>query len=142
MLREVTEDEFFAKIGPMNVHPTIEGGVNENDYEKYRGQCKPMSEAAVAADPTLRLVRGWYMCPYWGRQAHWWTVRPDGEIHDPTKLQFPSKGEGEYVEFDGMLECSSCGKEVKEEVAYIYGRHAYCNDVCFGRDVLPEEFWG
>ena len=38
-------------------------------YTKFRGKCKQMSEEAVAADPTLRLVRGHYFCPFWARNA-------------------------------------------------------------------------
>ena len=71
------------------------------DYQKYRGKCKEFSQEAVLRDPTLRLVRGFYHCPFWGEQPHWWTVRLDGSIYDPTKDQFPSKGLGNYEEFTG-----------------------------------------
>lgn len=37
-----------------------------SDYAKYRGKCKEMSEEAVAQDPSLRLVRGYYHCPFSG----------------------------------------------------------------------------
>jgi hypothetical protein len=73
-----------------------------SDYIKYRGKCKELAEQAVIDDPALRLVRGWYVDPLWGKEQHWWTVRPDGTIYDPTKLQFPSKGTGEYIEFEGV----------------------------------------
>ncbi len=111
----------------------IGDGVPQGDYDKFRGQCKPMSEAAVAADPTLTLVRGHYICPFWGPQQHWWTKKPDGTIHDPTVLQFPSKGMGEYVEFDGLCECSECGQKIREEDAHFDGRHPFCNSTCYGR---------
>lgn len=107
-----------------------------SDYEKYRGKCREMSEAACEADPTLRLVRGHYYDPLWGKEPHWWCVRPDGTIHDPTKLQFPSKGAGEYVEFDGMCHCEYCGNSVHEEKAVFNGHHPYCSDRCAIRDVL------
>lgn len=100
------------------------------DYLKYRGKCKEMSEALVKADPTLTLVRGFYHCPSWGEQQHWWTKAADGTINDPTKDQFPSRGRGEYVEFDGIIKCSNCGKEMKEEEADIDGRYAFCSDQC------------
>jgi len=106
-----------------------------DDYQKYRGKCKEMSEALIAQDPTLILVRGYYMCPLWGEQEHWWTKAQDGTIIDPTKDQFLSKGCGEYIEFDGTLQCSECGKTMKEEEADIDGRYAFCSYECHGRFV-------
>lgn len=105
------------------------------DYERYRGKCKELSEQAVACDPTLTIVRGYYWCPIWGKQAHWWTIYPDGTIYDPTKDQFPSKGLGEYEPFNGMVECSQCGKEMKEKDAEFDGNGAYafCSVRCHGR---------
>ncbi len=32
-----------------------------SDYLKYRGKCKEMSEQLCATDPTLTLVRGYYV---------------------------------------------------------------------------------
>ena len=109
--------------------------MEQNDYQKYRGKCKEMSEALVAVDPTLTLVRGHYHCLVWGKQPHWWVKRPDGTVVDPTKDQFPSKGAGEYVEFDGNIECSNCGKPMKEEDADIEGNYAFCSYECHGRFV-------
>lgn len=106
-----------------------------DDYLRCRGKCKEMSEAAVAADPTLTLVRGHYFCPAWGMQPHWWTVRPDGTVYDPTALQFPSKGAGIYVPFNGMVSCAECGKELLEEEADIEGNYAFCSYTCHGRFV-------
>lgn len=100
------------------------------NYLKYRGKCKELSEQAVKDDPTLRLVRGHYHCPMWGEQAHWWTVRPDGTIHDPSKRQFPSGGVGEYVEFDGNVKCSNCGKPMKEEDAQFESNYCFCSTKC------------
>lgn len=108
---------------------------DEEDYLAFRGKCKELSEAAVAADPTLRLVRGYYWCPFWGKQEHWWTVRNDGSVHDPTARQFPSKGMGEYEEFDGTVECAECGKQMKEEEASFESRYAFCSGQCYARFV-------
>lgn len=108
--------------------------VIKSDYEKYRGKCKIFSEQAVADDPTLRLVRGYYYCLFSNKkEAHWWTVKPDGEIYDPTKNQFLSKGMGEYEEFDGMVECDQCGKRIAEEVAFTDGRFGFCSGRCHGK---------
>lgn len=106
------------------------------NYEKYRGRCKEMSEALCAEDPTLTLVRGFYHCPIWGtKEQHWWCTREDGTIVDPTKLQFPSAGLGEYEVFDGTVECAECGKAVNEEDALFESRYAFCSSRCFGRFV-------
>lgn len=102
----------------------------ESDYLKYRGKCKEMSEALVRADPTLRLVRGHYYCYSWGEQAHWWCEDENGKVVDPTAKQFPSKGAGEYVEFNGWLSCVECGKEVQEQDARIEGSYGFCSTKC------------
>lgn len=109
--------------------------MSDTDYERYRGKCREMSEALVAADPTLTLVRGHYHCPMWGGQAHWWCKKLDGTIVDPSKDQFPSRGIGEYVEFDGSVECSNCGKMMKEEEAEFESNYAFCSYTCHGRFV-------
>lgn len=106
----------------------------QTDYMKYRGKCKELSEAAVAADPTLRLVRGWYHCPMWGKQGHWWCVKPDGTIVDPSVAQFPTRGAAAvYEEYDNHIDCEQCGKRVHEEDAYLDGHHAFCSDICYAR---------
>jgi len=108
----------------------------ESGYSKFRGKCREMSEELVAADPTLKLVRGYYHCPIWGKQAHWWATKPDGTIVDPTVAQFPTKGAGAaYEEFDGTIECEQCGKSVHEDDAYLVEHHAYCSDQCYARDI-------
>ena len=106
------------------------------DYEKYRGKCKEMCDALCATDPSLTLVRGHYFCPIWNRdEPHWWTVTPQGVIVDPTKDQFPSRGLGVYTPFDGLIACSNCGKQVKEEDADIDGNYAFCSYNCHGQFV-------
>lgn len=104
-----------------------------SDYIKYRGKCKEFCEKAIEQDSTLKLVRGHYHCPVWGEQAHWWTVRADGSIFDPTKDQFPSKGIGEYVEFDGRLSCEECGAETTEDTGVIMGNYICCSGRCARR---------
>lgn len=106
----------------------------ESDYVKYRGKCKEMSEALIAENPTLRLVRGHYYDGLWGKQGHWWCVDPEGNIIDPTKDQFPSKGQGSYVEFDGWYRCEECDKRVHESKAY-FDSHVFCSERCFKRCV-------
>lgn len=106
------------------------------DYSKYRGKCKELSEAAVLADPTLTLVRGHYFCPLWcSQEPHWWCVRTDGTIHDPSVLQFPSNGSGIYEEFDGVVSCSNCGAEGTEHTMSFDGNYAFCSGECHARFV-------
>lgn len=107
-----------------------------SDYMTYRGKCKEMSEAAAAADQTLTVVRGHYYCPIWNTdEPHWWCVKPDGQIVDPTAKQFPSAGLGVYTPFDGVVECDECGKEMSEEEAQHHGRYAFCSTQCAMRFV-------
>jgi hypothetical protein len=106
-----------------------------SDYLKYRGKCKEMSEELCASDPTLRLVRGYYHCPIWGKQQHWWTEKPDGTVVDPTVKQFPSAGLGDYEEFDGNVECEFCGNVRHIGEAYMVDHHVYCSDQCYARDI-------
>ena len=110
--------------------------MDADGYRTYRGRCKELSEAAVAADPTLTLVRGHYFCPLWNtREPHWWTVRPTGEINDPSRAQFPSQGLGVYEPFTGLVECAECGREIHEDDASFDSRYAFCSDRCHGRFV-------
>lgn len=110
--------------------------MSETDYLKYRGRCKEMVDAAIADDPTLEAVPGYYICPLWGKQAHWWCVRPDGSIYDPSVKQFPTQGAGaEYIKYDGTVECEYCHKVVPESEAYGVEPHAYCSYECYGHDV-------
>ena len=44
--------------------------LSDSDYATYRGCCKEFAEQAIKEDPTLQLVRGWYHCPMWGKQAY------------------------------------------------------------------------
>lgn len=105
------------------------------DYARFRGKCREMSEALCAEDPTLTLVRGHYFCPEWGEQSHWWCQREDATVVDPTAAQFPSKGRGEYVPFDGMVSCAECGKRLREEEAEFCGNYSFCSVECNGRFV-------
>lgn len=105
----------------------------EANYLEFRGRCKELSEEACTADPSLTLVRGHYYCPIWNtEEAHWWTTRPDGSVFDPSKAQFPSNGLGIYTPFDGMINCSNCGKEMKEEEASFDSNYAFCSNWCHG----------
>ena len=106
-----------------------------NDYNKYRGRCKEMVDEAIALDPSLIAVRGHYWCWQWGKQAHWWCVRPNGEIYDPSIGQFPKPHIGDYTVFSGLIACDECGTEVKEAEATINGYYGFCTYSCAMRFV-------
>jgi hypothetical protein len=89
--------------------------IDENVTGNGYGKCAEASEAMLAAFPELKRVRGHYYCMIWGERAHWWLVATDGSIVDPTSAQFPTKGNGVYVELapdakepKGM--CPNCGE--------------------------------
>ena len=106
------------------------------DYAKFRGKCKELYDTACSNDSSLTLTRGFYYCPVWNtEEQHWWTVRKDGTIYDPSAKQFPSNGYGIYTPFIGIISCSQCGKEMKEEDADIQGNYAFCSGVCYGKFV-------
>lgn len=107
-----------------------------SDYKKYRGKCKEMSEALIAQNPELALVRGHYHCPIDGPQQHWWCKDKDGKVIDPTVKQF-KVGFGEYVEFDGRCQCDNCGKEFIEgaDGSRHEGRYSFCSYKCNGQFV-------
>jgi hypothetical protein len=110
--------------------------LEETGYEKFRGKCHELSLQAIEEDPTLTLVRGHYYCPIWNKEeAHWWTVRPDGTIHDPSKAQFPSGGLGTYTPYKGVVTCEECGQELPEAEATFDGHHVFCSSECYGRCV-------
>lgn len=59
-----------------------------------------------------------------------------GYIYDPTREQFLRAGTvGEYVEFNGIIDCAECGKQVPEEKAQIDGNYAYCSGRCYANFV-------
>jgi len=105
-----------------------------SDYLEFRGKCKEMSEAACKADPSLTLVRGHYYCPMWNTtEAHWWCVKPDGAIFDPTANQFPSKGLGIYMPLPSHVPCEECGKDIPVDDVIGAGSYAVCSGKCYGR---------
>ena len=102
-----------------------------SNYIKFRGTCKAACEQLIKEDPTLRLVRGHYWCPLWNsKEPHWWCEK-NGQIIDPTAGQFPSNGNGEYIEFNGFFDCANCGKKVNESLVHSnVGNHIFCSYYC------------
>ena len=114
----------------------------ENNYKKYRGNCKEECEKLVLKNPKLKLVLGWYHEPIWNtKEEHFWCVDEKGNIHDPTRLQFPSGGISEfYEEYIGVVQCAECGKEIQEKDIIMQGRFTVCSGICALRLVGLEDF--
>ena len=108
--------------------------MSQSDYLRYRGKCKEFCERAIAQDKTLTLVRGYYNCPIDGKQQHWWCIRADNTVYDPTVAQFATKGvAATYEPFDGRFFCEQCGKEipgVTELTVLNTGRYPVCSVTC------------
>lgn len=102
----------------------------EENYpgESGYGKCAEATERMVVEFPELRRVRGHYFCSAWLWREHWWCVAADGAVVDPTAGQFPSRGVGEYREWDESKpeptgRCPNCGK-------YCYDGRTCCSDRC------------
>lgn len=103
----------------------------QKDYLLYRGNCLEFVEEICRVDSSLRMIRGHYFCRSWGtNEQHWWAIRTDGSIVDPTAAQFPCNGSGEYEPFNGIVECSQCGVELSEAEAKFDGRYSFCSSKC------------
>ena len=93
------------------------------------GKCERVCKAMLETFPDLTLIRGHYWDYEWGRRQHWWLSDRNGNVIDPTAMQFPSKGTGTYEPWDeGSPEptgkCMQCGE-------YTYDRervHSECMD--------------
>ena len=91
-----------------------------------RGQCRVVSQQMADVFPELRVVRGHYVDCLIGRRPHWWLVAKDGEIVDPTAIQFAPCGD--YEEWDESRpeptgKCHHCGEPV-------YDQSAFCSRKC------------
>lgn len=85
------------------------------DYDEAYGNCQELCVEMMEAFPMLTMVRGHYYCSVWGERGHWWLKTDDGEILDPSAVQFPTKGNGVYVEWDESAAeptgtCPNCGE--------------------------------
>jgi hypothetical protein len=100
----------------------------EANVQDPHGRCREVTEQMADAFPELIRVRGHYYCLHWGERQHWWLVMPDGEIVDPTAAQFPSKGDGDYEQWDESRPeptgiCPNCGE-------FAYDGKTCCSDAC------------
>jgi hypothetical protein len=91
------------------------------------GKCLDVCYIMQKAFAELILVRGHYLCTVWGEREHWW-LKDGDEIVDPTASQFPSKGRGQYIEWDESKpeptgRCMNCG-------GYCYDSAHFCSPGC------------
>jgi hypothetical protein len=101
-----------------------------------RGTCQKAAESLVATDPSLTLVRGWYIDAVWGQQEHWWCTDAEGGIIDPTVEQFPTghiESLREYLPYNGLHPCPGCGTPVRAEDGETGG--GFCCGGCYGSTV-------
>lgn len=119
----------------------IQVGVPNFSMNNYslRGTCERAARELANRDTKLRVVRGHFLCPYWGEQAHWWCEDQDGTIIDPTVQQFPSHAfvtKDNYHEWDGSLSCANCGKVGIQDESWTItgnGHYAVCSYTCHGQ---------
>ena len=96
-----------------------------------KNKCKEYSEQMQKAFPELRLVRGYYECPFQVPLPHWWLITDKDEVIDPTAQQFKSAGHGEYRAYNEDLgepvgKCVECGELYYEEKYAL----PVCSEVC------------
>lgn len=96
------------------------------------GRCEELARAACDQDPTLSLERGWFYDRLTGRQyEHWWTVRADGTIFDPSVGQFAAAAlatDADYHPYRGVFNCYGCGTPVHEDSPHRYNDSFGCLD--------------
>ena len=86
-------------------------------YSKAYGNCKPICKQMKEHFPELKRIRGHYYCIVWGERMHWWLQPENGDIIDPTAIQFPTKGHGVYEPWDETQDepigkCPNCGEYI------------------------------
>jgi len=90
--------------------------------------CREVTMEMEKEFPELTRVRGHYHCWIWGVREHWWLFDPAGNVVDPTRAQFPSRGDGVYVPWnEGAPEptgkCANCGD-------YVFDGSTLCGESC------------
>lgn len=91
----------------------IEQYLARNNYQVL-GKCKQAVEEMRETFPELKEVRGHVYCD-WGKRGHAWLEDNDGNIIDPTSLQFMVIFEYEpWKPGDEVLvgKCMNCGEQI------------------------------
>jgi len=100
----------------------------KKNVQDTQGACREVTEYMQKEFPHLRRVRGHYYCSTWGEREHWWLEDGQGNVIDPTRNQFPSRGLGQYVEWrddspEPTGQCINCG-------SYCYDGETVCCNNC------------
>lgn len=76
-----------------------------------KNRCKDASLFMKEEFPELLIAKGYYVCPIGGRIEHWWLETDNGEIIDPTYIQFPTIGNYKKLTGDDcpIGKCRHCG---------------------------------
>jgi len=106
------------------------------------GACSAATTQMVAAFPELTRVPGHVQSYQSGRRAHWWCETSEGEIVDPTRIQFEDAVFLSYERFQPGQEvrvgrCMNCGEPifaVMEELGKVpdslYST-SFCDKICY-----------
>lgn len=98
--------------------------------EEAWGRCKEYTDEMAKVFQDLEVRAGYYHCYIWGRRTHWWLITKNGIVVDPTAIQFPSKGTGEYESLNERQRpigrCINCGRET----FLTSPSHEFCSHDC------------
>ncbi len=124
----MAKDCSAAKVGRQNVSSQVSYTlwIAQNVPADPWGKCEELTKRMALAFPELHRIRGHYNCPIDGRLPHWWMLSPNGEVIDPTRNQFSSKGQGRYEPHVGPEPtgtCLCCG-------ALVYDGQTFCSQKC------------
>jgi len=108
--------------------------IEKNVDKNCLGQCSEITKKMEEEFPELIRVRGHFMCVHWGLRSHWWLIDPDGEIIDPTVVQFPTHQQG--LMQDPPTAHYEPWDESREEPT---GKYPNCGDYCYNGDYCCSE---
>lgn len=116
----------------IDIHETITADMDP--FHHYAGKCHLYVWEWIKYNPELKPQSGFYECPIWGVRQHWWAINEIGMVFDPTSMQFPSNGMGEYIPLHKAdIPCCECGDVVPPfKIGFWHHNHMVCSDECYG----------
>lgn len=117
----------------IDIHETL--SEDANHFAHYAGKCHLYVWEWIKENPALLPQSGFYDCLFWGYRQHWWAIDEDGEVFDPTDLQFPSSGAGEYIPLhEAQIPCPECGDIIPPfRIGMFHHNHMVCSEDCYSR---------
>lgn len=103
--------------------------------ESAYGQCQKAVQGMILAFPELREAKG-HALTAWGRRQHFWCLTEDGEVVDPTAIQYPT-GVWEYEEATEETlvrvgPCVYCGVDIMMPLKDArQSQKMTCSDQCY-----------